>query len=323
MRLDAEMALQEIEPVDVRQVLQGVVEIFQDLLSTDTRRLALEIAEAPQSSHPYIIMAHEARLGRVVTNLLDNALSFSPQGGQVTVRAHRRGGEIEITVDDEGPGMPPDKLEDIFSRFYSDRPQTHSTVGKDSGFEHLARYHYRLRRHHRGKGSGSSNGAMPSMAGEPAAFRDRRARALSAPASRYACPRRIWQPSKEHSLGDAAELVHGTCVALGSGAALLRGPSGSGKSDLALRFLFLARRGPAALEAPILVADDQVVLAREGTRLLARAAQTIRGKIEVRGVGIVEVKSLAEAELKLVVDLVWPQQVERLPKPTKRFRCWA
>ncbi len=118
-------------------------------------------------------------------------------------------------------------------------------------------------------------------------------------------------------MGDAAELVHGTCVALGSGAALLRGPSGSGKSDLALRFLFLARRGPAALEAPILVADDQVVLAREGTRLLARAAQTIRGKIEVRGVGIVEVKSLAEAELKLVVDLVWPQQVERLPETDK------
>jgi HPr kinase/phosphorylase len=94
---------------------------------------------------------------------------------------------------------------------------------------------------------------------------------------------------------DAPELVHGTCVALGRSAALLRGPSGSGKSDLALRFLFLARRGPAALEAPILVADDQVELVRVGDRLLE------------------------QAELALVVDLV-PQltDVERLPDEDAR-----
>jgi HPr kinase/phosphorylase len=121
-------------------------------------------------------------------------------------------------------------------------------------------------------------------------------------------------------LPDAPELVHGTCVALGRAAALLRGPSGSGKSDLALRFLFLARRGPAALEAPILVADDQVYLARDGGRLLARPPDSIRGKMEVRGVAIVEVKSLAEAELVLVVDLVPAQQVERLPEGDAKVR---
>ena len=115
-------------------------------------------------------------------------------------------------------------------------------------------------------------------------------------------------------MDDAAELVHGTCVALGRTAALLRGPSGSGKSDLALRFLFLARRGPAALEAPILVADDQVYLTRKGARLAATAPQSIRGKIEVRGIGIVEVKSAADAELALVVDLVASSaDLERLP----------
>lgn len=113
---------------------------------------------------------------------------------------------------------------------------------------------------------------------------------------------------------DASELVHGTCVALGRTAALLRGLSGSGKSDLALRFLFLARRGPAALEPPILVADDQVRLTRDGTRLMARAPEAIRGKLEVRGIGIVEVKSLPEAELALVVDLVPPEEMERLPE---------
>src|SRR4029450_12012927 len=80
-----------------------------------------------------VALGHDARLGRVVTNLIDNALSFSPSHGAVTVSARRVGGEIEIVVDDEGPGVPVDKLEEIFNRFYSDRPQTDNTVGKNSG----------------------------------------------------------------------------------------------------------------------------------------------------------------------------------------------
>lgn len=115
-------------------------------------------------------------------------------------------------------------------------------------------------------------------------------------------------------MDDGADLVHGTCVALGRAAALIRGPSGSGKSDLALRFLFLARRGPAALEPPTLVADDQVVLERVGNRILVKAPESIRGKIEIRGIGIVEVKSHPDAELALVVDLVPPADVPRMPE---------
>jgi len=115
-------------------------------------------------------------------------------------------------------------------------------------------------------------------------------------------------------LPDAAELVHGTCVALGRSAALLRGPSGSGKSDLALRFLFLARRGPAALEPPTLIADDQVRVRREGAALLVEAPPTLRGKLEVRGLGIVDMKFASQAELVLVVDLVAAaSEVERMP----------
>jgi HPr kinase/phosphorylase len=121
-------------------------------------------------------------------------------------------------------------------------------------------------------------------------------------------------------LRDAAEVTHGTCVALGQRGALLRGPSGCGKSDLALRFLFLARRRPAAIEAPLLVADDQVELRRDGNRVLASAPESIRGKIEVRGVGIVNVKALATCELVLVVDLVEPEAVERMPEPDCRVR---
>lgn len=119
---------------------------------------------------------------------------------------------------------------------------------------------------------------------------------------------------------DAVEVVHGTCVALGQRGVLLRGPSGSGKSDLALRFLFLARRGPAAIAPPTLVADDQVELRRDGGRVLATAPTSIRGKIEVRGVGIVNVKALATCELVLVVDLVEPEAVERMPEKDDKAR---
>lgn len=114
-------------------------------------------------------------------------------------------------------------------------------------------------------------------------------------------------------MADGAEFVHGTCVALGGRAALLRGPSGSGKSDLALRFLFLARRGPAALDPPSLVADDQVGVRRDGKRVLVFAPDSIRGQLEVRGVGIVGVKPAAEAELVLVVDLANRAEVARFP----------
>jgi HPr kinase/phosphorylase len=121
-------------------------------------------------------------------------------------------------------------------------------------------------------------------------------------------------------LAAETEVVHGTCIALGPRAALLRGPSGSGKSDLALRFLFLARRGPAALEPPALVADDQVVVRRDNDRVLASAPVSIAGQMEVRGVGIVTLKQVPETDLVLVVDLAGHDLVERLPEdnPTTR-----
>jgi serine kinase of HPr protein (carbohydrate metabolism regulator) len=110
---------------------------------------------------------------------------------------------------------------------------------------------------------------------------------------------------------EARELVHGTSVALGQRAALLRGPSGAGKSDLALRFLALPGDGELR---PLLIADDQVFVMPNGRgALVASAPHTIAGKIEVRGVGIVEVPSLPQAELVLVCDLVGAGDVPRLP----------
>ena len=100
-------------------------------------------------------------------------------------------------------------------------------------------------------------------------------------------------------------LIHGTCVALDEAAVLLRGPSGSGKSDLALRLLDNGAR---------LVADDQTFVKMQNGRLVATAPETIAGKMEVRGVGILSVESENSGILELVVNLE-ADPPERLPDP--------
>jgi HPr kinase/phosphorylase len=107
-------------------------------------------------------------------------------------------------------------------------------------------------------------------------------------------------------VSDETTLVHATSVAIGERAVLLRGPSGSGKSDLALRLIDAGAR---------LVADDQTRIWRDGDVLLACAPESIAGLIEVRGVGIVRVESVPVARLALIADLVAVQHVERLPEP--------
>lgn len=119
----------------------------------------------------------------------------------------------------------------------------------------------------------------------------------------------------------ARELVHGTCVALGRLGVLLRGGAGSGKSDLALRFMALPGEGALC---PGLVADDQVyVSANPDGTLTASAPPTIAGKIEVRGLGIMPVPFLPEAELVLVCDLVGGKDVPRMPPESEKATVLA
>ena len=99
-------------------------------------------------------------------------------------------------------------------------------------------------------------------------------------------------------------LVHATAIAIDSRAVLLRGASGSGKSDLALRLIDAGAR---------LVADDQSELYRRGDAIIARAPATIAGLVEVRGIGIFRLDALAEAPVALIVDLVPSETLERLP----------
>jgi serine kinase of HPr protein (carbohydrate metabolism regulator) len=105
--------------------------------------------------------------------------------------------------------------------------------------------------------------------------------------------------------GDSVQ-VHGTSVELGGMAILLRGMSGSGKSDLALRLIDRGAR---------LIADDRTQITREGRRLMASSPAPIIGLLEVRGVGVMTVASMDTAPLGLIVDLVDNRAVERLPDP--------
>lgn len=113
----------------------------------------------------------------------------------------------------------------------------------------------------------------------------------------------------------SVERLHATAIRAGGRAALILGPSGAGKSDLALRCLTLAA-SPLIPGAPAgLISDDQVILTREGARILVSAPDTIAGKLEVRGLGILNVTARPSAPLALLVDLVAPDSVERLPDP--------
>ena len=104
----------------------------------------------------------------------------------------------------------------------------------------------------------------------------------------------------------SSETVHATCVALGDRAVLITGPSGSGKSDLALRLL---DRGFT------LVSDDQTIIRREGDRLIASAPAQISGKLEIRGIGIVEVETQQDVPLALLVELT--SDIQRLPDDSR------
>jgi two-component system, OmpR family, sensor histidine kinase ChvG len=129
-RLDAELAREDAAAVDLAELLRTTVSLFNDIHRDDTPEVVLDIAYAP-GAWPYRVIGHDSRLSQVIVNLLDNAISFSPPGGRVAVLARRMGHEIQIAVEDEGPGIPDENLERIFERFYTDRPQ--ENFGQNSG----------------------------------------------------------------------------------------------------------------------------------------------------------------------------------------------
>ena len=126
-RIDAELSRAATEAVDVTPILATLVEIDEATRGEDHPRLELAEPRAPA-----VVQAVEDRLVQVLRNLIGNAQSFSPPRGRIRLAATPIGSGIEITVEDEGPGIPEAKLESIFDRFYSERPQG-ERFGQHSG----------------------------------------------------------------------------------------------------------------------------------------------------------------------------------------------
>jgi two-component system sensor histidine kinase ChvG len=127
-RLDAELSRESVEPVDIARLLETIAEVYRFMELPHGVTLALDLRLPPEA----IVMGRDERLGQVVRNLIDNAVSFSPEGGVVTVSAWVEGFTLHITVEDNGPGIPPDNLETVFERFYTERPSEQG-FGKNSG----------------------------------------------------------------------------------------------------------------------------------------------------------------------------------------------
>jgi len=117
-RVDAELSRAATEPIDVAPILAALVEINEATRAPDDPRFELIPPEGR-----VVVQAVEGRLVQVLRNLIGNAESFSPRAGRIHLRAREAGAQVEISVEDEGPGIPEAKLEHIFDRFYSERPQ--------------------------------------------------------------------------------------------------------------------------------------------------------------------------------------------------------
>jgi two-component system sensor histidine kinase ChvG len=130
-RLDAEMSRDEMSPTDIGAMLRALVDIHETTRTDGTAHVVLSL---PEWRRGFIVRGIESRLSQVFLNVISNAVSFSPANGEIRVRAREDGRAVLVTVDDDGPGIPSDKLTAIFDRFYTERPAgetfgTHSGLG--------------------------------------------------------------------------------------------------------------------------------------------------------------------------------------------------
>lgn len=126
-RLDAELSRARFEPIDIGRLIEGLIPVWEQ--RGGERGVGLAFAR-PRSGTA-VTMGDEARLVRLIDNIVDNAISFSPDGGLVEIVAAGGDDQVIVSVEDEGRGVPPDAREAIFNRFHSDRPA--EDFGRHSG----------------------------------------------------------------------------------------------------------------------------------------------------------------------------------------------
>ncbi len=129
-KVDANLARESAKTLDVGEIVENIVEFYEQTRAKDGASVVNANRLNPDT--PIYIRAYETPFAQVLRNLIDNALTFSPEAGQVTVMAKKDGKRVVFTVEDEGPGIPEDNLETVFERFYTQRPKG-ASFGSHSG----------------------------------------------------------------------------------------------------------------------------------------------------------------------------------------------
>jgi len=130
-RLDAELGRLEVAPVDIAAMLEALADLHESTRTEGAPHLVLEVTNR---GRPLIVPGTETRLSQVFGNLIANAVSFSPPLGEIRLTARHDGRAVLVAIEDQGPGIPDEKLTAIFDRFYTERPRgekfgTHSGLG--------------------------------------------------------------------------------------------------------------------------------------------------------------------------------------------------
>jgi two-component system sensor histidine kinase ChvG len=164
-RLDAELSRLEVSPTDIGAMLRALAEMHETTRADGAPRLALEIVERGRA---LIVPGVESRLSQVFLNVIANAVSFSPPEAEIRVRAAHDGRAVFVTVEDQGPGIPEDKLTAIFDRFYTERPAgekfgTHSGLGLSISKQIVEAHRGRIWAENRTDATGAIRGARFSI----------------------------------------------------------------------------------------------------------------------------------------------------------------
>jgi hypothetical protein len=278
-RLDAELARQDMQRLDLEKLVEAMVSIQKDVAAERGVGVVLDKRAGPHAPN---MVGHDSRLAQVFSNLIDNAVSFSPKGATVHVGIRTADDAITVTVTDEGPGIRGD-ITRIFQRFYTDRPDGEH-FGDHSGLG-LAISKQIVEAH---------KGTIRRRESHRPFRRDLHRRLPRAP-----------QQADRRQVSDR-ENVHATGIVLEGHGVMLRGPSGAGKSLLALSLLDQwEARGLAAA----LVADDRLDLERP-VPASSCTRRPIAGLPNCAAAASSAATMSAEAPVHLVVDLV--DRLERM-----------
>ena len=131
-RLDAELGRTEANDIDLARMIETLVSMRRTVRGEGDAEGGVSVRHEVAGDGPFVVKGMESRLVQVLQNLIDNAVSFSPPDGTITLSLGRDDGWVVVRCEDEGPGLPEGKLEAIFDRFYSERPQ-HEKFGAHSG----------------------------------------------------------------------------------------------------------------------------------------------------------------------------------------------